>query len=272
MRRNDPCFCGSGRKYKKCHYQSEIHPESRGAELLKLYNGVDREVAKYGERHHVQPPCHRGCSECCYQIFEVSQLEFETIMYEIKRDWSQEEIEVLFDRAFECLEAVKKENPNLIDILDRDANEEQDLFIEQVFAARDLSSQPCPFLDKQTGACRVYEVRPMVCRQFGSSHIREPQHGWIFPDQPLCSKISSRKEVEEKTPDVTEHFEQYRSLKDLKFPGVDKAIPIREYPIFYWLKILYDKNGEKKEAGSLEIDYNVTVSKEEGLKKLLSLM
>jgi SEC-C motif len=25
--RNAPCFCGSGKKYKRCHYQREFHPE-----------------------------------------------------------------------------------------------------------------------------------------------------------------------------------------------------------------------------------------------------
>lgn len=24
LRRNDPCWCGSGKKYKKCHYESDL--------------------------------------------------------------------------------------------------------------------------------------------------------------------------------------------------------------------------------------------------------
>jgi uncharacterized protein YecA (UPF0149 family) len=24
FKRNDPCWCGSGKKYKKCHYESDL--------------------------------------------------------------------------------------------------------------------------------------------------------------------------------------------------------------------------------------------------------
>ncbi|WP_165769130.1 YecA family protein [Virgibacillus profundi] len=41
--RNDPCPCGSGKKYKKCHGASnvvEISPELYNAELERLHSGL----------------------------------------------------------------------------------------------------------------------------------------------------------------------------------------------------------------------------------------
>jgi len=37
-RRNDPCPCGSGKKFKSCHYDRESH-RRREAGYSKLYKG-----------------------------------------------------------------------------------------------------------------------------------------------------------------------------------------------------------------------------------------
>ncbi|MBW1744519.1 MAG: SEC-C domain-containing protein [Deltaproteobacteria bacterium] len=33
--RNDPCWCGSGKKYKKCHLESDLRKQRFGASSCK---------------------------------------------------------------------------------------------------------------------------------------------------------------------------------------------------------------------------------------------
>ncbi|SGO70753.1 Uncharacterised protein [Mycobacterium tuberculosis] len=78
---------------------------------MDIYREIDQRVQNYQEQTQIKPPCFKGCSECCYHHFSVSQIEFELLMHEIRSKWSQEEIDELFDRAFECLETLKEEDP-----------------------------------------------------------------------------------------------------------------------------------------------------------------
>lgn len=80
--RNDPCFCGSGKKYKKCH--SDIHPESRAARLIQTYRKYERKIEDYQKSTGNIPPCQKGCYNCRYEDFSITEIEFEFIMRELK--------------------------------------------------------------------------------------------------------------------------------------------------------------------------------------------
>lgn len=78
--RNDPCFCGSGLKYKKCcGNRFFIHPDSLIGRLIRLYRYLDSIALKSGKL-----PCKAGCSQCCQGImFGISTIEFDFIKYNL---------------------------------------------------------------------------------------------------------------------------------------------------------------------------------------------
>lgn len=265
MKRNTPCFCGSGRKHKKCH--PDIHPESRAAEVIKIYREIDSRVEKYQEQTRISPPCFKGCSECCYHHFDISQVEFEIIMQEVKSSWEQEEIEKLFDRAFTCLETIKEEDPDLYETLEGYAGPHgQDLIQKQRVKMMERSENrfPCPFLNSDTGACQVYEVRPFACRIHGVTHIDKTNNIPIpVDDLPVCSKISSFKENIKVTPDVSDLGDSHYISITPYDKKTNIRIDIRQYPIYYWFKILYKKKRQKKEAGYIHGRENFSRSMEQ---------
>lgn len=273
MRRNEPCFCGSGRKHKKCH--PDIHPESRAANLMDIYREIDQRVQDYQEQTQIKPPCFKGCSECCYHHFSVSQVEFELLMHEIRSKWSQEEIDELFDRGFECLETLKEEDPDLYETLEGLAGpEDRDLIDKQRVQMLNRSENrfPCPFLDTTTGACKVYDVRPFACRTHGVTHIDKVNNVPIpVEDVEVCSKISSFKENVEVTPDVSDLGDSHFLTINPYDETTDTRIDIRQYPIYYWLKVLYNKKGQRKEAGYIHGRENFSRSMDQDNKEMVRM-
>ena len=53
MERNDPCWCGSGLKWKKCHYpKSPTHSLAADSELNRVFVAVGHEGVKvYTDDH-----------------------------------------------------------------------------------------------------------------------------------------------------------------------------------------------------------------------------
>ena len=51
MGRNDLCFCGSGKKQKKCH--PNINEDSVAAKIIKLYTQLSKELEEnvYGKKN-----------------------------------------------------------------------------------------------------------------------------------------------------------------------------------------------------------------------------
>ena len=75
MERNDRCFCGSGIKYKKCHYR--INGESKLANIYRAYNEYDNACIQKGICNN----CRKGCSQCCNDYFFISESEFLQIFF-----------------------------------------------------------------------------------------------------------------------------------------------------------------------------------------------
>jgi len=109
MGRNDLCFCGSGKKIKKCH--PDINEQSIAARLLRLYNEIDHSVDIYYQNTNHTAPCSKGCAECCYSDFPLSDIEFNLIIYEIRK-WNRTEIESLIQRATILWERVNEKYPD----------------------------------------------------------------------------------------------------------------------------------------------------------------
>jgi hypothetical protein len=45
--RNDPCWCGSGKKYKKCHLDSDEHPQTAAPAIRDDYQGLRKRLGEF---------------------------------------------------------------------------------------------------------------------------------------------------------------------------------------------------------------------------------
>lgn len=217
--RNDPCPCGSGKKYKKCcelTKQDYLLVSNKGNAiwfnqkiaytgkvgrkrkefclrylrhkrnvLEAMQEEQKRQVATLGKTIS----CHRGCSFCCYEFIGASLGECEAIVYFL---YQNEEILTQFVKAFPIW--VEKIQPHK-DILGRFASaykytldnnlsdESQRLFEKEAESYNNLQI-PCPFL--VDGACSIYEIRPWVCASIFSTAPSD----WCDPkdvhDSSLC--------------------------------------------------------------------------------------
>ncbi|MCD8138097.1 MAG: SEC-C domain-containing protein [Parabacteroides gordonii] len=135
MERNDKCFCGSGKKYKKCHYR--INSESRLAKMYQANFALD----EYCRKHDLVNNCPSGCCRCCTNNFKISENEFLMILE--KLSYEHRDIELYIGKSLKVAELV-----------------------ELGYKLSDMAN--CIFLDNN-GRCEVYDVRPRVCRTFGST-------------------------------------------------------------------------------------------------------
>ena len=72
--RNEKCFCGSGKKTKHCHV--DMHPESRLANLVRLYSKIDSAICNANSDNSFKPLCSKGCTgDCCSHIFGISDTD-----------------------------------------------------------------------------------------------------------------------------------------------------------------------------------------------------
>jgi len=97
---------------------------------------VDAEFARNRELHGERIHCRPGCSDCCYHVFSITEIEAERIAHGL---------ELLAPEAREMMEARAREYMD----------------------ARLLRGArlPCPALDQ--GICSIYEFRPLMCHKFG---------------------------------------------------------------------------------------------------------
>jgi Fe-S-cluster containining protein len=107
-----------------------------------------RNKKEYGERIH----CRRGCTDCCSQMFQITEIEAAYISQAMKR-LPPNERENLRERARQY-----------------EAQRQRILTTRNVPDAWGSLPPPglrlaCPALED--GACRIYEYRPLICRKYG---------------------------------------------------------------------------------------------------------
>lgn len=236
--RNDPCFCGSGKKQKKCH--ADIHPDSRSAHVIRLYKELDGIIEHYHDENNAGPPCKKGCYSCCYDDFMISEVEFMLIVRSMK-DWSQEDIEDVFVRSLNYLERIQQEQPELYQAMRTDGNIHPTATERQKKLHDGQNSFPCPLLNDETKTCSVYEDRPFACRSHGSTFIQDDQ--FLYEDHVVCELIPSNQENRTRVPHIPNFANRFSRTIHCYFEKEDVIYQIRQYPIYYWFYILHKKNG-----------------------------
>lgn len=226
MGRNDTCFCGSGKKQKNCH--ADIEESSMAANIFRLYNRIDTKISEHYSATQKSHKCEKGCAECCFNQTPISEIEYNLIQYEILRGWSQKDIEDLSEKVKTLWEILGKRHPELVSELETSYQGQivtPDEINERYY--KDFSDIPCPLLDASSKSCKIYSVRPMVCRVFGVSFKEQD------PEYDLCSKVKSN-EVKEFGCNVSDFI---KDRMDLMMWENDKGEVLyrRPYPIIYHL-------------------------------------
>lgn len=76
--------------------------------------------------------CKKGCYDCCTNDFEIRMIEFFMILRLLHINFPDEVIQEVAEKA-----------------------------------RMSLTEGPCHFVDDTTGECKIYEVRPLICRKYG---------------------------------------------------------------------------------------------------------
>jgi len=140
----------------------------------EIYINIDTKIDNHYKNKRKQAPCSKGCSSCCSQFFEISDLEFvvifeklkhldeektlyykdksETIMSLFKEHWSS------FYKGYFSKDTITLNNSDYYNHLDR---------FNVIL--------PCVFLSAE-GSCEIYNERPSTCRTTGVSfqHLINP--------------------------------------------------------------------------------------------------
>ena len=191
--RNDPCPCGSGKKFKKCHgapAASDIDKEdiilrqrrvayegSQGQQredFIKRYTVYKKQrlseitddtnqTARAGGK---TISCGEGCAHCCHIYVSATLPECEAIVYYLYlhddalrnflknyTEWQQQVRSI--DAAYKEIGRLRSRQ------LAKLGNEDERAALTAALNTYASLYIPCPFLSR--GSCTIYEVRPYVC-------------------------------------------------------------------------------------------------------------
>lgn len=228
MVNNQLCFCGSGKEQRECH--AFIKDDSFGAKVFKIHKSIDNIVHEHYKNNSYETPCKKGCCECCYGYFFVPDFEFLVIAYHMQ-SWDSKRLKTLkmtAERQWaefnyllpEAANGLTKSRVSIEDI-------QQDLDYERSIAQLPF---PCPFLDIGNKSCSIYELRPLICRGFGTSFMNMNNK----ESYQLCSKIPDAASATKWQADLSSLKDECTSLVYIQKDGLP-TVCRRQYPLFYWV-------------------------------------
>ena len=140
----------------------------------KLVQIVDAALADAARKSGEWLVCHKGCTQCCYGAFPISQLDAWRLRKGLNGLESSDpkraaQVRRRARQSIQRLSATFPGDPKT-GILREDEDAEA--------AFEDFGNdEPCPALDPETGACDLYNARPMTCRTFGPPVRSGPGEG-----------------------------------------------------------------------------------------------
>lgn len=77
--------------------------------VLKLYQDIDQLISQHYSQKKPKEmlPCRKGCSECCSQFFEVSEIDH-------IKSFRRKDIKKLVSRAKDQVNLIKNDNPHFL--------------------------------------------------------------------------------------------------------------------------------------------------------------
>jgi Fe-S-cluster containining protein len=158
----------------------------------KLVQIVDAALADAARKSGGWLVCRKGCTQCCYGPFAISQLDtlrLQKGLSDLRSSDPKRAVRVR-QRAQQAIERLSANFPGdpKTGIL-REDEEAEAAFAE--FA----NDEPCPALDPETGACDLYDARPMTCRTFGPP-VRSGEEGGLAVCE-LCYHGATEQQIAE---------------------------------------------------------------------------
>lgn len=194
---------------------------------LSLYNDIDEAIETHFSAQVKKAPCTKGCSSCCSQFFEISELEF-CLMYEFIREMSPEKQELLAEKAQTWLSVFEKRWSSFYKEY---FSKDQIPFDEDTYYKHPQRFKiylPCIFLSNE-GACEIYERRPLVCRTTGVGY----KHNLVFGA--ICNEIKSGFFARFWQADLRKLRSAIEAVSWLPTETGDFTDTKRQYPIFYYV-------------------------------------
>ncbi|MCC6393025.1 MAG: YkgJ family cysteine cluster protein [Bryobacterales bacterium] len=134
-------------------------------QYLKICRDFELEFDRNRRLHGARIRCRRGCSDCCHQLFQITEVEAAWISYGSLR-LSPELRARLVSKAELYLEARRC----LVSL-----GGEPEAWGSLPSPGARLA---CPALED--GACSIYEYRPLICRKFGIPLYNPDKPGRVF--------------------------------------------------------------------------------------------
>ena len=123
--------------------------------VLAVYRSMTEliTVSRQDPRHNLA--CAKGCSHCCYQALTILKPEGREIKkYLLSQPALFAKLKArIWESILEWRSYVANNPTRLRDPLQ---------------IVKDWAGQPCMFLDRDSGECQIYPVRPFTCRLYGS--------------------------------------------------------------------------------------------------------
>ena len=130
-------------------------------ELIQIVDSALAEVARKSGSWLV---CRKGCTQCCIGAFPINSLDAHRLRRGLAELQARDP-----ERGHRVRERARQSIARLSASFPGDPNTgvlAEGLETSQRFAEF-ANDEPCPVLDPETGACDLYEARPMTCRVFG---------------------------------------------------------------------------------------------------------
>jgi len=158
---------------------------SRDQKLIQI---VDAALADVTRRSGAWLACRLGCTQCCIGVFTINQLDALRLRRGLAdlEQLAPERAARVRQRSRESVARLSQEFPgDPVSGILHEGQAAEDQF------ANFANDEPCPALDPLTGACELYESRPMTCRVFGPPVRSEDGLGVCE----LCFQGASEEEI-----------------------------------------------------------------------------
>lgn len=259
--RNAKCFCGSGLKKKKCH--SEVHEKSTFSEIIRLHKEVDERIEHCTDKAQVK--CKKGCADCCKQAFIISPNEYYYIADYYINTYGIESFQKLLSENYLNWLQFEKDNPKIAENLKRNVEGNNilnlvDNLMEYLYETKETNKIYCPFLDKESMSCSVYDARPTVCRMHGTTKTSE--YARMDIKQAICDNYDDTVDLNG-LPMIDDLLLKEKDLSMISSQKFKVKTIERCFPIFYFLKTQYD-------VGVLPLKHQIFENKEMDREKSIN--
>ncbi len=132
---------------------------------MEICRAVEEEFSRNRELHGARIRCAPGCTDCCGQLFQITEIEAAWISMGVAQ-MEEGERTALRERAAVYLEARRE-------LVGR-------LGMQEAWGSLPAAGSrlACPAL--VGGVCTIYEHRPLICRKFGIPLYNPDKPGQVF--------------------------------------------------------------------------------------------